>query len=100
MTELENKADGMNEAEAEEEFVINQIYGLFEFNQTRGSIKRFTEQATARENFNQSQGDKNTRERNQNTHLFKVSSLPNSVDPKSLKKFHRPRKVKWTKSTE
>ena len=26
--ELENKTDGLNEAEAKEEFVINQIYGL------------------------------------------------------------------------
>ena len=32
LTELENKANGQNEAEAEEEFVVNQIYGLFEFN--------------------------------------------------------------------
>ena len=39
ITELENKADGLNEAEAEEEFVNNQIYGLLEFNQKRGSIK-------------------------------------------------------------
>ena len=28
ITELENKTDGLNEAEAKEEFVINQIYGL------------------------------------------------------------------------
>ena len=45
LTELENKADGQNETEAEGKFVVNQIYGLFEFNQTRGSIKRFAEQA-------------------------------------------------------
>ena len=32
IAELENKADGLTEAEAEEEFVINQIYGLLEFN--------------------------------------------------------------------
>ena len=32
ITELENKADGLNETEAEEEFVINQIYGLLELN--------------------------------------------------------------------
>ena len=86
ITELEDKADGLNEAEAEEEFVVNQIYGLFEINQTRGSIKRFVEQATPKEIFDQSQGDKNTRERYQNTHLFKVSLLPNNVDAESLNK--------------
>ena len=53
-TVLENKADGQNETEAEKEFVVNQIYGVFDFNQTRGSIKRFTEQATLRKNSDQS----------------------------------------------
>ena len=71
-TEIENKADGLNEAEAEEEFVVNQIYGLLEFNRKRGSIKRFTEHNVTRENFNQSQNDNNTHERNQNTHLLKA----------------------------
>ena len=80
ITELENKADGLNEAEVEGEFIINQLYGLLEFNQKRGTIKRFTEQATTKENFDQSQSDKNTCERNQNTHLLKAPSLPNSID--------------------
>ena len=57
LTELEKKADGLNETEAEKEFVINQIFGLFEFNQTRGSIRRFTEQAIAREANDQSQDE-------------------------------------------
>ena len=78
IVELENKADGKNEAEADEEFIDNQRYGLFEFNQARGSIKRFTEQATAREISDQSQRDKNIREQNSNTHLLKTSSLTNS----------------------
>ena len=34
ITELENKAEGLNEAEAEEEFVINQKNDLLEFNQS------------------------------------------------------------------
>ena len=78
--EFENKADGQSEAEADEEFFVNQKYGLLEFNQARGSIKRFTEQITARENFDQSQRDKNIREQNSNTHLLKTSSLPNNVN--------------------
>ena len=63
ITELENKADGQNEAEADKEFVVNQIYGLFEFNRARGSIKRFTEQTIARESLDQPQRDENVRER-------------------------------------
>ena len=78
--ELENKTDGHNDAEADEEFVVNQIYGFFEFNRARGSIKRFTEQTTARENLDQSQQDKSVREQNSNAHLFKTSSPPNSVN--------------------
>ena len=80
ITELENKADGLNETEAEKEFVIKQIYGLIEFNQTRGSIRRFIQQAIARETPDQSQDDKNMREQNQNNHSLETSSLPNSAD--------------------
>ena len=79
IAELENKADGQNETEADEEFVVNQIYGLFEFNRARGSIKQFSEQTTARENLDQSQQSKNLRERIPNTHLFKTSPPLNSV---------------------
>ena len=80
ITELENKADGQNEAKADEEFVVNQIYGLFEFNRARGSFKRFTEQTIARESLDQSQRDENVRERNSNTHLLKTSSPFNSAN--------------------
>ena len=85
IAELENKADRLTEAEAEEEFVINQIYGLLEFNQKCGSIKRFTERNDTTENFNQSQSDSNIRERNRNTHLLKASPLLNSSIPNSFK---------------
>ena len=70
IAELGNKADGLTEAEAEEEFVINQIYGLLEFNQKRDSIKGFTERNATTEFFNQSQSDSNICERNRNTHLL------------------------------
>ena len=85
IAELENKADGQNEAEADEEFVVNQIYGLFEFNRERGSIKLFTEQLNARENSDQSQFDKISCEQNSNTHLLKTSPPPvNIIDRESL----------------
>ena len=80
IAELENKADGQNETKADEEFVVNQIYGLFEFNRARGSIKQFSKQTTEGENFDQSQHSKNVRERNPNTHLFKPSPPLNSAN--------------------
>ena len=89
ITELEklpSKADGQNEAEADEEFVVNQICGIFEFNRARGSIKRLTEQTIARESLDQSQRDENVRERNSNTHFLETSSpysSANSVDNNS-----------------
>ena len=92
VAELENKADGLTEAEAEEEFVINQIYGLLEFNQKRGSIKRFTERNDTTEKSNQSQSGSNKRERNRNTHLLKASPLLNSSIPNSLKTLPSPNK--------
>ena len=73
IAESENKADGQNEAEDDEEFVVNQIYGLLEFNRVRESINHFSKQTTERENFEQSQHSKDVRERNLNTHLFKTS---------------------------
>ena len=81
IAELENKADGPNEAEADEEFVVNQIYGLFEFNRERGSIKRFIEQQKTRENLDQSQRVKNMREQNSNTHLFKTHRRQLALTP-------------------
>ena len=80
IAELENKADGQNETEADEEFVVNQIHGLFEFNRAQGSIKQFSKQTTEKENSDQSQHSKNVRERNPNTHLFKSSPLLNSAN--------------------
>ena len=49
IAELKIKADGQDEAEADKEFVVNQIYGLFEFNRERGSMKRFTERLNTRD---------------------------------------------------
>ena len=40
-SEIENKANGLEGIEAEEEFVITQIHGLFEFNPTNESITQF-----------------------------------------------------------
>ena len=80
IAELENKADGPNEAEADKDFVVNQIYGLFEFNRERGSIKRFIEQLNTRENLDQSHRDKNVREQNSKTHLCKTSTPSISIN--------------------
>ena len=50
----ENNFSGQNEAESEEEFVINQIHGLFDFIQTNGSIKRFKERTKPKQKTDQS----------------------------------------------
>ena len=99
ITELDNKADGLDEAEAGEEFVINQIYGLLEFNQKLGSIKRFTERSITKENFDQSQSDNNTHERNQNNHLRKPHRCQTTLF-QICSKLYRHRTTKWTRSTE
>ena len=52
------------EKEAEEEFVINQIYGLFEFNRTNGSITQYIKRPHSATNSNQSQCRARTREQN------------------------------------
>ena len=93
IAQLENKADGLTEAEAEEEFDLLEFNqkrlkrpkSLLEFNQKRGSIKRFTERNDTTEKFNQSQSGSNICERNRNTHLLKASPLLNSSIPNSFK---------------
>ena len=49
----ENNFSGQNEAKSKEEFVINQIHGFFDFIQTNGSIKRFTERTKTRQKTDQ-----------------------------------------------
>ena len=52
------------EKEAEEEFVINQIYGLFEFNRTNGIITQHIKRPHSATNSSQSQCRARTREQN------------------------------------
>ena len=47
--ETENYKSGQTETESGEEFVIKKIHGLFDFIQTNGSIKRFTERTKPRQ---------------------------------------------------
>ena len=76
----ENNLSGQNEAESEEEFVINQVHGLFDFIQTNGSIKRFTERTKPRQKIDQSQHGMCKREQNRQTHLLKTSIPLNGVN--------------------
>ena len=57
-SEVNDETSRQEETEAEEEFVINQIYGLFDLTRTIGSITQFTEQTTASQQTDQSQRDK------------------------------------------
>ena len=46
-SEEDSKTDRREETETEEEFIINQIYGFFEFNRIVGSITQFIKRTTS-----------------------------------------------------
>ena len=77
-SEVENKTDRQEEIEAEEEFVINQIYGLVDFNRTIGSITQFIERTTLPQRTDQSQHGMRTREQKPTGNSLKTSS--NSIN--------------------
>ena len=85
----ENSLSGQNEAESEEEFVINQIHGLFDFIQTNLSIKRFTKRTKIETKTDQSQRGTYKREQNKQTHLLKTSIPLNGVNQISSTKIFR-----------
>ena len=78
------------EKEAEEEFVINQIYGLFEFNRTNGSITQHIKRPYSATNSSQSQCRTRTREQNsreRSDQIFSPSNNTELVDnPKHISK--------------
>ena len=70
------------EREAEEEFVINQIYGLFEFNRANSSITQHIRRPSSASNSDQSQHRKRTHE--QTNSRNSIQTLPprnNSESP-------------------
>ena len=81
--ETENDVSGQTETESEEEVVINQIHGLFDFIQLNGSIKRFTNEQNRDKNIDQSQHDIRKREQNYQNHSVEASLPLNSVNPTS-----------------
>ena len=85
----ENNFSGQNETEYEEEFVINQIHGLFDFIQTNGSIKRFAERTKPKQKIDQSQRSTCKREQTKQTHSLEVSIPLNGVNPISWTKFSK-----------
>ena len=85
---MESNANGQNEIECEEDFVVDQIYALFEFNQASGSTKRYIERTTPRQKTDPSQHGIHMRERNQKNpslETFTLSVSVNSYEPKSNK---------------
>ena len=74
---------GQTETESEEDFLINQIHGLFEFIQTNGSIKGFTERTKPRQKIDQSQHDIRKHEPNKQNHSLEASLPLNGVNPTS-----------------
>ena len=93
--ETENDGSGQTETESEE-FVINQIHGLFDFIQTNGSIKRFTERTKPRQKSDQSHHDIRKREQNKQNHSLEASLSLNRVNltSKLLKFDHSAPKTK------
>ena len=78
--ETENDVSCQTKTKSEEEFMINQTHGLFDFIQTNGSIKRFTERIKARQKIDQSQHGINMREQNKLNHSLEASLALNGVN--------------------
>ena len=74
------------EKEAEEEFVINQIYGLFEFNRTNGSITQHIQRQSSASKSDQSQRTKQTREQTNNKDSIQTFSPRNNIEPSNSTK--------------
>ena len=72
--ESETEADRQEEEEAQEEFVYNQVYGLFDFNRTIGSITEFIERTTPPQQTDQSQRGRHTRAQNRIDPSLETSS--------------------------
>ena len=87
--ETENYKSGQTETESGEEFVINKIHGLFDFIQTNGSIKRFTERTKPRQKIDQSQHDKRKREQNKQNHSLEASPPLNGANPTPATKLNQ-----------
>ena len=84
-SEINGETIRQEETEAEEEFVINQINNLFEFNRTIGSITQFIERTAASQQIDQSQHSKHLREQHSTGHSSETSL--NSINlVKSLRK--------------
>ena len=67
--------------EAKEEFMVNQKYGLFEFNRTIESITQFIESKMSSQRTDQSQSGMRTREPSQADRS--LGTLPSSVNSRS-----------------
>ena len=84
MTIAENRTKNSNneqqEAEAEEEFMMNQIHGLIDFIQTNGSVKKFAERNKPKQNVDQSQHCAYRREQNEKVHLLEASTSLNGAN--------------------
>ena len=87
------------EKEAEEEFVINQIYGLFEFNCTNGSITQHIQRQLSATKSDQSHRTKQTREQTNNRDSIQTFSPRNNIEPSNNTKLENkvPRMSKMDK---
>ena len=77
------------EKEAEDEFVINQLYGLFEFNRTNGSITQHIQRQSLASKSDQSQRTKQTREQTNNRDSIQTFSPRNNIQPSNSANFEK-----------
>ena len=77
--ETESSVSGLFETEAEEEFVINQIHGLFDIIQMNGRIMRLKEPTKSRQKNDQSPHGTRKREQNEKVYSREASTSSNGV---------------------
>ena len=75
------------ERKAEEEFVINQIYGLFDFNRVNGSIMPHIQRLPSSSKSDQSQRRKQAREQTSHRDSIQTSSPRNNSDSSNSANF-------------
>ena len=86
--ETETPLEG-DESEAEEEFVINRIYGLFEFNRTNGSITQHMRRQLPAENSDHSERRTQIRKQTNREHSIQTFSPKKILTHQTIQTLNR-----------
>ena len=85
-----------SDIKAEEEYVISQTYGLFDFIQTNGIITRYVGQSLSSQKNDQSQRNTRTRKQIQNNHSLEEGTPQNNIN--SIQTSNQPSTFKMDQS--